>query len=73
MKKTGIILSILVGLLLVVLIVTALLPRIVSSDLMKPYVMKTVNQQMVITKNRVFRIFLGIYSSKVIEKSDDHC
>jgi hypothetical protein len=45
MKKTGIILSILVGLLLVVLIVTALLPRIVSSDLMKPYVMQMVNQQ----------------------------
>ncbi|MBT8332069.1 MAG: hypothetical protein KJP06_07035, partial [Deltaproteobacteria bacterium] len=29
----------------VVLIVTALLPRIVSSDLMKPYVMQMVNQQ----------------------------
>jgi hypothetical protein len=73
MKKTGIILSILVALLLVVLIVTALLPRIVSSDLMKPYVMQMVNQQMVIAKNRVFRIFLGIDSKKVIEKSDDHC
>ncbi|CAB1060456.1 hypothetical protein D1BOALGB6SA_5222 [Olavius sp. associated proteobacterium Delta 1] len=44
-KKKRIILSILGAVLLTVLIVVALLPGIVSSDMMKPYVMQTVNQQ----------------------------
>jgi len=46
MKKTGIILSILGGLFLVVLIIVALLPVIVSSDMMKPFVLQRVNQQL---------------------------
>jgi hypothetical protein len=45
MKKTALILSILGGFLLLVLIIIALLPAIISSDMMKPWVMQTVNQQ----------------------------
>ena len=45
MQKKGIILSILGAVLLTVLIVLALLPGIVSSDLMKPLVLQTINQQ----------------------------
>jgi hypothetical protein len=46
MKKTGIILGILVTLLLVVLTVVALLPGIMSSNLAKPYVMQQINQRL---------------------------
>ena len=46
MKKTAVFLSILVGMVLLVLIVVALLPGIVSSDLMKPFVLQKVNQQL---------------------------
>jgi uncharacterized protein involved in outer membrane biogenesis len=46
MKKTAVFLSVLVGLVLVVLIVVALLPGIVSSDVMKPFVLQKVNQQL---------------------------
>lgn len=46
MKKTTVFLSILVGLILVVLIVVAILPGIVSSDVMKPFVLQKVNQQL---------------------------
>lgn len=46
MKKTGIILGILVALFLVVLIVVALLPGIISSNTMKPYVMQQINQRL---------------------------
>ena len=45
MKKKHIILSILGAFLLTVLIVVAWLPGIVSSDMLKPYVMQAVNQQ----------------------------
>ena len=45
MKKKHIILSILGAVLLTVLIVVAWLPGIVSSDMMKPYVMQAVNQK----------------------------
>ena len=45
MKKKHIILSILGAFLLTVLIVVAWLPGIVSSDMMKPYVMQAVNQK----------------------------
>ena len=45
MKKTGIILSILGGFLLVVLIIIALLPGIVSSDMMMPYITQALNQR----------------------------
>jgi translocation and assembly module TamB len=45
MKKTAIILSILGGLLLVLLVIIAALPGIISSDMMKPRIMQLVNQQ----------------------------
>ena len=46
MKKRGIILGILVSVFVVLLIVVALLPGIVSSDLIKPFVLQRVNQQL---------------------------
>ncbi|MBT8372631.1 MAG: DUF748 domain-containing protein, partial [Deltaproteobacteria bacterium] len=46
MKKKYIIFGTIAGLLVVVLIVIALLPGIMSSDLMKPFILQKVNQQM---------------------------
>ena len=46
MKKKGIVLGILVALFLVVLTVVALLPGIISSNVMKPYVMQQINQRL---------------------------
>ena len=45
MKKSSVVLSVTAGLLVVALIIIALLPAIVSSDMMKPYVIQKVNQQ----------------------------
>ena len=46
MKKSRIVLCLAGGLLVVALIFIALLPAIVSSDMMKPFVIKQVNQQL---------------------------
>ena len=46
MKKSRIVLSLAAGLLVVALIFIALLPSIVSSDLMTPFVIRKVNQQL---------------------------
>jgi len=46
MKKSRIVLCLAAGLLVVALIIIALLPAIVSSDRMKPFVIKQVNQQL---------------------------
>ncbi len=46
MKKSKVVLGLAVSLLAVVLIVIALLPAIVSSDMMKPFVIKQVNRQL---------------------------
>ncbi len=46
MKKSSVVLSLTAGLLVVALIIIALLPAIVSSDRMKPFVIQKVNQQL---------------------------
>ncbi len=46
MKKSSVALSLTAGLLVVALIIIALLPAIVSSDRMKPFVIRKVNQQL---------------------------
>ncbi len=46
MKKSSVVLSLTAGLLVVALIIIALLPAIVSSDRMKPFVIRKVNQQL---------------------------
>ena len=46
MKKSRVVLSLAAGLLVAVLIIIALLPSIVSSDMMKPLVIRTVNRQL---------------------------
>ncbi len=46
MKKSSVVLSLTAGLLVVALIIIALLPAIVSSDMMKPFVIQKVNQQL---------------------------
>jgi len=46
MKKSRIVLSFTAGLLVIVLIIMALLPAIVSSDMMKPFVIQKINQQL---------------------------
>ncbi len=46
MKKSSVVLSLTAGLLVAALIIIALLPAIVSSDRMKPFVIRKVNQQL---------------------------
>jgi autotransporter translocation and assembly factor TamB len=46
MKKSRVVLSLAAGLLVAALIIIALLPSIVSSDMMKPVVIRTVNRQL---------------------------
>ena len=46
MKKSSVVLSVSAGLLVVALIIIALLPAIVSSDMMKPFMIQKVNQQL---------------------------
>ncbi len=46
MKKSKIVISSVAGLALVVLIIMALLPSILSSNMMKPFVIRTANQQL---------------------------
>ena len=46
MKKSRIVIGVTAGLLFAVLIIVALLPAIVSSDMLKPFVIKRLNQQL---------------------------
>ncbi len=46
MKKSSVVLSLTAGLLVVALTIIALLPAIVSSDMMKPFVIQKINQQL---------------------------
>ena len=46
MKKSSIVISLAVGLLVVAVIFIALLPAIMTSDMMKPFVIQKINQRL---------------------------